>query len=199
MLHTMAVNIAHFFSVNSDVPFDEDDIELYAFGTELLIAGILETLAILALGMFAGKTLETISFLIGFIALRSYTGGYHAATHLKCFLTALFTYSIFLLVQFITPVWIIKSAVLIMTFVSAFPVILFAPIANVNKPIGPVQHKKFRKLSLTVYLIQAVIIVGLSISGIIPYIALGFAIGQVIASGSLVADKIRDHITREVN
>ena len=193
MLHEMATNIAHFFSSNSDVPLDKDDIEVYAYGTELLLASVLETLALLALGIFFHKTLETLVFFSAFMPLRSYAGGYHAKTHLRCFCGMLMIFAAFLAFQVFTPIGMIKYILLVSTFVSAFPIFILAPVPNPNRPIGVIERKKFRKSSLIVYLIQAVIIVGLSIAEIIPYITLGFAFGQLSASVSLVAAKVGNY------
>jgi len=188
----MATNMAYFYYESNGTPYDEDEAEVIVYGMELLISTILEALAILAIGIIAGKTLETLAFFAAFMPLRLNAGGYHAKTHLKCFCGVLMIYAAFLLIQFLVPLWMVSNLLLIITFVSAIPIFLLAPLPDKNKPIGPIQRKKFRKTSLIIYFIQAAIIILLSFTGIIPYIALGFAVGQLSASGSIVAAAIRD-------
>jgi len=202
MLNKMAISLAQSFYAQSGNKYDEDDIELYAYGLVSFLSTIFEIFAVLLWGIIVGRMFETISFFVSFIPLRSFAGGYHARTIPRCFLILLIIYALNLAVIRYTPYSLTNYVSLMFLSISAFPILKYSPVADVNKPIGPIQRKEFRKKSLIIFFSQALIIVivggfcmitskyGLVIAEKIPYICLSFAIGQLTASGSLVAAKI---------
>jgi accessory gene regulator B len=205
----MTISLARAYYADSAVEYDEDDIEVYSYGLQMFIAPFLSVLFVLVLGFCIGKFFETAAFLAAFISLRPSAGGYHAKTHLRCFSGLLVVYGLHLAVLYLTPATPVYQLSLLLLVVSTFPVLKYAPVADANKPIGPIQRKQLRKRSIEVFLIQAAIIAGMGIFGLvssyvgirimegIPYILLSFALGQLTASGSLVAAVIRNAICGE--
>lgn len=61
--------------------------EIYAYGCELLLYTIISTLGLLLIGIAIGKLFETSVMIAIFYLCQSNGGGYHAATHMRCFLT----------------------------------------------------------------------------------------------------------------
>ena len=183
---------------------DEDDIELYAYGLQIFLSNVLELLFVVVLGLCIGRLFETIAFLGAFITLRTGAGGYHAKTFFRCFLGLLFVYGLHLAILSLTPVYWIYYLCLLLMVISIFPILKYAPVADPNKPIGPIQRKCFRKRSVVVFLIQAAIIVamcgfgiaaanlGIYIADTIQYVLLSFVIGLATASGSVVAARIQN-------
>jgi len=196
MLSKLAKDMALSFYSSSGEIYDDGDVEVYAYGAELLISSVLQILTVLILGLIIQRRLETVVFLAGFIPLRVFAGGYHAKTHLRCFLGLLFVYAVFLTVLHIIPLEMIVELSLIFTVVSFFPIWIYAPLEDVNRPIGEIQGKKFRKSSLVVYFVQASIIVTLSILGLIPYIILSFACGQLAVTISLLVADIKNRVQK---
>ena len=204
MLHKLTLNLAQTFYTNNDIEYDEGDVEVYAYGLELFLSAVLEVLAVLVLGILLGRVFETIAFFAAFIPLRSYAGGYHAKTHLGCFFVLLVIYALILSVLHTIPPELISHVAIFCVGLSTYPILNFAPLADANKPIGPLQRKKFKKKSVFIFLIQAIIIMGLSgfimisamrgieIAIIVPYICLSLALGQLSSSGSLLFAKIRN-------
>ena len=199
MLNKMSLSLAQTFYTNADIEYDEGDIEVYAYGLEVFLSSVLEVLAILIIGIFVGRIFEALAFFISFIPLRSFAGGYHAKTHLRCFFVLLVVYGLVLLILNLIPISFAVHIALICVGLSVFPILKFAPLADVNKPIGVLQRKEFRKKSVFILLVQAIIIIGLSgliimfnVSAIISYICLSFALGQLSAVMSLVVAKIRN-------
>jgi len=209
MLNKMALNLAQTFYENNDTAYDYGDVEVYAYGLELFLSAVFEVFAVLILGILFGRFFETIAFFAAFIPLRSYAGGYHAKTHLGCFFVLLVIYSLILLVLHTIPISFIGFVSLICVGVSVFPILKFAPLADKNKPIGPQQYKEFRKKSVLIFLVQSIIIIGLSsfvivshvngfaVHSIVSFICLGFTLGQLSSSGSLVVAKIRNMVKNE--
>ena len=61
-----------------------DLFDVYCYGTELLLSFVMSTSIIVILGIVCQRITQTIVFLVLFIFLRRFTGGYHANTYLVC-------------------------------------------------------------------------------------------------------------------
>ena len=62
----------------------EDALAYYKYGLEITISSLLNILLIISIGIISGQLIESVLFLICFIPLRQFTGGYHANSYLKC-------------------------------------------------------------------------------------------------------------------
>lgn len=78
IVHSMAVR-----SVNKDL-VSQDQAEVYEYGLALIMASLLSFIVAFIWGLAFQCLTEVIAFLIVFIPLRMYTGGYHASTYLRC-------------------------------------------------------------------------------------------------------------------
>ena len=63
---------------------ENEHLDIYIYGFEVLISGALSLFIGLILGLIFSQLVECIVFLIVFVTLRKYCGGYHADTYLKC-------------------------------------------------------------------------------------------------------------------
>ena len=126
----------------------EDEIEVYHYGLELLIATILKVLGFLIIAIVLGFVKETIIFTLFFSSLRIQAGGYHASTPFKCFIgTLILMFPGIALVRMI-PVEKQLYYVLTIIFISIFLVYLYAPVESENKPLTKEEDKIYRYRSL---------------------------------------------------
>jgi len=209
MLEKMTLSLARAYYDENGAEYDEDDIEVYSYRLQMFLAPLFDVLFVLTAGLIIGRFFETIAFLAAFIVLRSSAGGYHAKTFFRCFLGLLVIYGLHLVILYLTPVTLVYQLSIAIIAISIFPILKYAPIADANKPIGPIQSELYRKRSVVILLVQSTLIVGVSIFGIatshtgivvaeiFPYILLSFAIGQLTASGTLVAAIIHIGIRRD--
>lgn len=68
----------------------EEDVELVEFGLRQGIYYIINIAVTLALGVLFREPLAAVFFLLCYIPIRSYAGGYHAKTVLRCFVMSVF-------------------------------------------------------------------------------------------------------------
>lgn len=61
--------------------------EVYVYGVDLAIYTILSTLGLLLIGWIGGYPIESTILIALYYALQSTGGGFHASTHLKCFIS----------------------------------------------------------------------------------------------------------------
>ena len=63
----------------------ESDFDLYEYGFNMGITVLLNLISTIVIGVIVGKVFESIAFLVFYIPLRSYAGGYHASTPRRCY------------------------------------------------------------------------------------------------------------------
>ena len=137
--------------------------EIYRYGLEVLISNVISSLAILALGILFFDIFSTVVFLLIFILLRSYCGGYHADTYLRCFITTNITYLATMSCVYLFPV---KPVMILTTAVIGIPLLyLEAPVEHINKPLDQMQKRRYKIISLIIFLILIAVSICLCITG----------------------------------
>ena len=72
--------------IRAGVAADEDR-EVYEYGIDIALYTLLSTLGLLAIGLAFGRFFEGALMIAVFYLCQSYGGGYHAHSHLTCFVT----------------------------------------------------------------------------------------------------------------
>ena len=146
MISKLAKNIAHFFVVQNIT--EESKEVIYAYGMELLISDVLNTLIVLLIALISHALLAVIVFIAVFMGLRQFVGGYHANSHLSCMFTLVmvmlvFSYGICNVSGQIAQIFSIGFIAI------ALPVIFcIAPVPHPNKPMSKEKGVKLRKRSI---------------------------------------------------
>lgn len=146
MIAWLSQKLADLFISSGTVPAEDRDV--YIYGLDVLISTALSVLCVLAIGILAGRLLETVLFLACFITLRSAAGGFHASTHFRCFLIMLGAYAAAVSPTFLFAEGLLSWAALPMAAVSLVIVIALAPAPHENRPVTPLRLRRFRALSL---------------------------------------------------
>lgn len=152
MLNKMAVKITDKLVLKKIVSDDMADIYIYGF--ELLISFFFSTIGVLIIGIILGRFLQTLMFLATFILLRSFTGGYHASTYAVC---SLVTFSLFGVVLLLTEFAFVPLYLyLILGLVGTAIMLLLVPIEHPNKKLSDDQKRKYKVISLVLFLMFTV-------------------------------------------
>lgn len=61
--------------------------DVYVYGLDLMIYTFLSTVGLLLIGALLGRPFETVLLVALFYTNQTHGGGFHASSHLKCFLT----------------------------------------------------------------------------------------------------------------
>lgn len=122
----------------------EDDKDIYVFGVYQGAILLLNICTALLIGVALNMLLEIVIYLICFLPLRIFAGGYHAKTQLRCYIMSSFTTVIILLgIQFLQQqesIWEFLSY-----FVSFGIIWRFAPVADANKPLLEKEQVNYQK------------------------------------------------------
>lgn len=130
---------------------DENEKELYKFGLEGLLFTFLNLGTALIIGIVMNAILECVVFLMAFLPLRQYAGGYHAKTRVGCYFLS------------VTCMWVamnvlvyqeFKKYMLVMACVMMIVVFLLAPVENENKKLTCEEKIRYGKIAKLVSLFE---------------------------------------------
>lgn len=157
------------------------DIEVYSYGFEILISEIIGWSIIAILMIILHKYYETLVFFVTYTLIRIHAGGYHANSHLKCFILFSISYVTIMLVGELMPVDIHSMCVIGIAIINVIIIYMLAPIEHRNNVHSDKVVERKRKYSL----IYAVV---LSITSIILCMMKLLNVGLYIALTLLFAD-----------
>ncbi len=154
----MLINISEILS-NIMVRYnliERKDLEIYNYGWYQLLILIINIGIIFILGIITKEIISLIIYLTMFSFLRSYAGGYHALTARRCFAINVFSYIFVILIIKYTSVdaylfWILLCF-------SSVIIIGLSPVASCNKPLDLIEIKKYRKMTIIIWLIESSIL-----------------------------------------
>lgn len=135
----------------------------------------------IVIGLILGMVSQCIIFLIAYIPLRIYAGGYHAKTQSLCNILSIIVLIIALL--FINFTNFNFYIYFIITFLSILIILLLGPVENVNKPLHKIEitvYKKKIKLILFMEISLTLIFKVLNITQISKSIVVAIAILTII-------------------
>lgn len=175
--------------VHSNV-IKEEDAEIYIYGINQILVSVLNVSSALIIGLLFGTLLEIAVFMAAYIPLRSFAGGYHAKTPLRCYI-----YSLIMLVivsmdlKYLNmEIWgyyaVLSATVLI--------VLVLSPVEDRNKPLDEIEHKVYKKRAMNIAAAEVMVCLALKFVGydnlfvavVYSFAALGFM---------LVAGKVKNH------
>ncbi|MDR2590068.1 MAG: accessory gene regulator B family protein [Oscillospiraceae bacterium] len=168
---------------------NEEDIDIYVYGLEILLYSLFNIIAILITAAIYGYMLESIILVIVIIPLQAYGGGYHANTHLRCFLIMYIGWWLVVhLLQFInTPISVI------LCLLSVIVIFSLAPISNQNVPMSEKHRKKLRTIiRIITLIITCLSIIFSSMFKISSHIGITIAVGLGITTLSMLLAYIKD-------
>jgi accessory gene regulator B len=153
------------------VPSEDKDIYVYGIGQGIVL--LVNLISVIIIGLLLGMVWQSLVFILAYIPIRSYAGGYHASTQLRCYILSNAVVVAVLIAIRLVP-WN-GYACLSVTIFSIITIILLAPVEDLNKPLREIEIKVFRKLT------RIILVILLVIALILWYFAKQFSICVIIA------------------
>lgn len=133
----------------------KSDYDIYLFGIEQLLSIILNLLTTILIGCLFGIVWQAILFVGAFMILRSYAGGYHALTPVRCYILTIVTIIVSLsAIKYFEIDMVVLISLLIMTSVV---ILVLAPVDTENKPIDEIEYIYYRKKTMIVWGVEVII------------------------------------------
>lgn len=168
-----------------------DDAEIYQFGLEQLLAIVLNIATTIILGIIFNELWNSMVFVLSFMLLRTYAGGYHANTPSGCYLlTTAIIAAVLSVVKYVEINIIICAGLLL---VSSASILILSPVESANKPIDSIEHIIYRKKTVAVWCIETIFAVISAALGL-NRIAICIMASYVILGISLIAGVIQSKI-----
>lgn len=176
--------------------FAPEDKEVYRYGVQQGLNLTLNILTTIIIGVLCGMVYPSILFLVCYMPLRSFCGGYHAKTHLRCYIYSVVMITSILLVAKYTAFNIVLYEVLVL--ISLIIILLLAPVEDENKKLDSVEKRVFRKRAyiisfLEVLLYHIFLLTHLTYCYIILCVAL-FSLSILMIIGSIKNYTQRKHM-----
>ncbi|MDF2474337.1 MAG: putative processing-secretion protein [Anaerocolumna sp.] len=132
------------------------DKDLYTYGLKQGLLMIINLYTALIIALIFGMVWQSLIFLLAYIPLRSYAGGYHAKTQLRCYLLSIVIILATLLGIKLIP-W--TSFICLMATLTPGGIIFFlAPVESGNIPLDHIEIKVYKRRTRTILLFEACIL-----------------------------------------
>ena len=135
--------------------FSTEDKELYRYGIQQGLNILLNIITTIIIGALCGMIFPSIIFLLSYMPLRSFCGGYHAKTHMHCYICSIIMITgILLIAKYFTFDIIVYEFLLLISLILIF---LLAPIEDRNKALDKDEKRIFRKKSYAIAILEVFI------------------------------------------
>jgi accessory gene regulator B len=143
-----------------------EERELYEYGLQQGILIVINIITIIIIGFLLKMGWQSVLFMIVYMPLRSYAGGYHARTQSRCyFFSILLTISVLLAIQLIPST---RFNILCIAMIAAIIIYVLAPVEDANKPLDKKEveiYKKRTRIILVLELCATILMMGLRVNG----------------------------------
>lgn len=130
---------------------ESEDKDLYTYGFYQGFLIIFNILTAIVIGLLFKMVWERLVFLMAYIPLRSYAGGYHAKTPLRCYMFSLIIIIMVLLgIKFIHWNSIIC---IIVTFCAGSIIFALQPVEDENKPLDNKEKIVYKKITQSILIV----------------------------------------------
>ncbi len=131
----------------------DDDREIYQYGFEQVFNTLINIATMLLLGIILGKIYQSIVLTVSFAAVRSYSGGYHVSTSIRCYI--LTTVSILAGLSVMKFIVIDRFICLGLLILSSVVILSLSPIGTKTKPLDGIEKIIYRRKTVIVWSIEA--------------------------------------------
>ena len=117
---------------------ESKDLEIYIFGLKTGVSFIINLFTVFMTASILKMFGEALVFSLAYYFLRSFAGGIHAKTAVRCYI-----YSLMLIIAalfFIKYINIPMNYLIVVMIFSVLIVYSMAPVPNANKPLDLVEH-----------------------------------------------------------
>lgn len=149
MIQKISERILNYLLTGQVIENTADDKEYYQYGIEIIVSSVISIILIMLIGVLTKNIVESVIFLICFIPLRQFTGGFHADTYLKCNTSFCIVFLSVLLLYHATAKYLHTSISILIALVCVSVIIVLCPVEHINKPI-PDNRKKYYKIMAAV-------------------------------------------------
>lgn len=123
----------------------EEDLEIYEFGVGQFLFQAINVITTIGIALLCGMLPQCLLFLVSYIPLRSFAGGFHAKTRTRCYILSNAMIAAALRAIRVAPAtaWMC----LLLTLPGASVIFFLAPVQDRNKPLSEIERLVYRRRS----------------------------------------------------
>lgn len=132
-----------------------EDAEIYIYGINQILMYAINISSALIIGLIFGKFFEAAVFIAAYCSLRSFAGGYHAKTPLRCYV---FSVIMLIIVSIgMKYLYMANWVYYVVLAVATIVVFVLAPVEDRNKPLDEIEHKIYKRRTVLITASELVI------------------------------------------
>lgn len=167
-----------------------EDAEIYIYGINQILMYSINISSALIIGLIFGKFFEAAVFIVAYCSLRSFAGGYHAKTPLRCYV-----FSVIMLIIVLVGIkylYLTEWMYYVVLLAAALVVIVLSPVEDKNKPLDEIEHRVYKKRTILIAATELLIGIVLKLTGL-DNLFVAVVYSFVVLSFMLVAGKVKNH------
>ncbi len=167
-----------------------EDAEIYIYGINQILMYSINISSALIIGLIFGKFFEAAVFIVAYCSLRSFAGGYHAKTPLRCYV-----FSVIMLIIVLVGIkylYLTEWMYYVVLLAAALVVIVLSPVEDKNKPLDEIEHRVYKKRTILIVATELLIGIVLKLMGL-DNLFVAVVYSFVVLSFMLVAGKVKNH------
>lgn len=131
--------------------------QVYLYGFELILSTLVSVLSILLISTLISGTWDGVIFLMIFIGLRMFCGGYHAKTYERCFVSFNFTFLMTWALAKSLIYFDLRISAMVLVIISTITILILAPVQNKKHPLSDQRYKKNQKVAIFLIVILFIV------------------------------------------
>lgn len=141
-----------------------EDAEIYIYGINQILVSILNISSALIISLIFGVFLEVAVFMVAYIPLRAFAGGYHARTPLRCYIfSVIMLISVSFGLKYLSLIEWVYYVVLVLAIII---ICVLSPVEDKNKPLDEIERKVYKMRTIVITITETFIGFMLVIIGI---------------------------------
>lgn len=135
--------------------FPNEDEEIIEYGVFVLLSKTIFMITIIIIGILFDELVSIVVFTFMYTPLRSFAGGIHAKTPIRCYVFSLIMLITIAVLQryVIAPVMVVYSFIIVGLLVILF----LSPVATPNKPLEEIEIKVYKKKTILICVAELLI------------------------------------------
>lgn len=189
MKNCLSKKIVNSLVENKIVNFE--DKQLYEYGLHQGVVMILNIITTIGIGIIFGMIWQSILFMIVYIPLRIYSGGYHSKTQTRCYIFSIGLTIVALLLM--KMIYWTNFLCISTTVISAMIILVLAPVEDSNKPLDTIELKVYKERTIMILIFDVYVLFIFILLGLFE-ISVCISVGLLVLSIMLLLGDIKNII-----
>lgn len=135
---------------------DSENIRVYYYSAEVLLMNVVLLLSIIGVSIIGSCPLLLLGYIIFYIPIRVFAGGYHAKNSDRCYVLSVLMYMLLACIYYFVPNMYTSDKSVITLVIAIIGIAIAAPHTNENHELSREQYLRNKKIVLGILLGDAV-------------------------------------------